>query len=391
MTDERPSATTFAAVRGWIGRTRSRLHRTLLWQVWERMLETEFVDRSVALAGKAFVSFFPLVIVVAAFMPPSIRSSILGTMTNRLGIRGQALAMTKEAFKSANDIRKAEGVLGLVLTVFFASSFTTALQRVYQRCWRRPAGGKVGAYTRGPAWLVAMLAYMGLLGGLRALFGDGVGVGFFVVASLVITAGWWTFTAWFLLLGQVRWRVLIPSGIVTAIALGAYALSATIWMPEVVTRNETQFGFFGVALALVTWFSGAAICSSSARVWARYSRRTGGRSARWSAAASRISSSKVRRRRYRLPIVGFASATHSALPRRMSRHADRGPLEPRSFECPTVREVCHERDQAPECRRACGAGEGCTRADTAVGPFGVVTGGGSAGSGGVARGAERDT
>jgi hypothetical protein len=30
------------------------------------MLEIEFVDRSVALAGKAFVSFFPLVIVVAA-------------------------------------------------------------------------------------------------------------------------------------------------------------------------------------------------------------------------------------------------------------------------------------------------------------------------------------
>ena len=224
------------------------------------MLEIEFVDRSVALAGKAFVSFFPLVIVVAAFMPPSIRSSILGTMTNRLGIRGHALALTKEAFKSANDIRRAEGVLGLVLTLFFASSFTTALQRIYQRSWRRPAGGKGGAYTRGPAWLVAILAYMGLLGGLRALFGDGVGVGFFLVASLLITVGWWTFTAWFMLLGQVRWRVLIPTGLVTGVAISAYALSATIWMPEIVKRNETQFGFFGVALALVTWFSGAAIC-----------------------------------------------------------------------------------------------------------------------------------
>ena len=43
------------------------------------MLEIEFVDRSVALAGKAFVSFFPLVIVVAAFVPQSIRSSIFTT------------------------------------------------------------------------------------------------------------------------------------------------------------------------------------------------------------------------------------------------------------------------------------------------------------------------
>ena len=31
-------------------------------------------------------------------------------------------------------------------------------------------------------------------------------------------------------------------------------------MPQVVTSNQNQFGFFGVALALVTWFSGAAIC-----------------------------------------------------------------------------------------------------------------------------------
>ena len=31
-------------------------------------------------------------------------------------------------------------------------------------------------------------------------------------------------------------------------------------MPELVTSNEEQFGVFGVALALVTWFSGAAIC-----------------------------------------------------------------------------------------------------------------------------------
>ena len=48
---------------------RNWLERLLLWRVWERMLEIEFLDRSVALAGKAFVSFFPLVIVVAAFVP----------------------------------------------------------------------------------------------------------------------------------------------------------------------------------------------------------------------------------------------------------------------------------------------------------------------------------
>src|SRR5687768_11693053 len=75
---------------------RNRLERLLVWRVWERMREIEFLDRSVALAGKAFVSFFPLVIVIAAFMPERIRSSILTALTSRLGFRGEALALARE-------------------------------------------------------------------------------------------------------------------------------------------------------------------------------------------------------------------------------------------------------------------------------------------------------
>ena len=128
---------------------RVRLQRLLLWRVWERMLEIEFIDRSVALAGKAFVSFFPLVIVVAAFVPERTRSSIITAVTVRLGIRGDALTLAREAFATSDDVRRATGVLGLVLTIFFASSFTTALQRVYLRAWRRPPHRGVAVYWRG--------------------------------------------------------------------------------------------------------------------------------------------------------------------------------------------------------------------------------------------------
>ena len=239
---------------------RTRLERLLLWRVWERMLEIEFIDRSVALAGKAFVSFFPLVIVVAAFLPERIRSSILTSVTARLGIRGDALVLAREAFASSDDIRKATGLLGLVLTILFATSFTTALQRMYLRAWRRPPRAGAGAYWRGVAWLLAALACMALLGGLRGTLGGGLGSGLFAIVSLAVISGLWWFTAWFLLLGEVRARVLVPTGVITSIATAGYAASAIIWMPAVVTSNEAQFGFFGVALSLVTWFSGAAIC-----------------------------------------------------------------------------------------------------------------------------------
>jgi membrane protein len=236
------------------------MQRTIFWRVWERMLETEFVDRSVALAGKAFVSFFPLVIVVAAFMPTGIRTAIFTTLIRRLGIHGKSRTLARQAFTSADDIRRATGLLGLFMTFFFASSFTTALQRVYLRAWRRPWNLKVGSYSRGLIWLAAMLGYMALVGALGRAIAHGDLRPLFVLLVLAASIGWWWFTAWYLLLGHVRWRPLLPTAILTAVAMSAYAISASIWMPNVVTRNQAQFGFFGIALALVTWFSGASVC-----------------------------------------------------------------------------------------------------------------------------------
>jgi membrane protein len=257
---EEPMRSRVAVVRQRVDTTRNFAQRTLLWRVWDRMLEIEFVDRSVALAGKAFVSFFPLVIVVAAFVPAGVRASIFTTLTERLGMSGSSLAIAREAFASSDDIRRATGLFGLVFMFFFAGSFTTAIQRVYLRAWRRAPGGKVGSYTRGPVWLAALLVYMAVLGAVRGALGDGLGFAAFAIISLAVSSALWWFTSWFLLLGQVRWRVLIPTGLITGLALSGYALAASVWMPGVVTRNEGQFGFFGVALSLVTWFSGAAIC-----------------------------------------------------------------------------------------------------------------------------------
>jgi membrane protein len=239
---------------------RERLERLLLWRIWERMLEIEFVDRSVALAGNAFISFFPLVIVVAAFVPERMRSSIITTVAGRLGIHGDAFTEVQHAFASSDDVRRATGVVGLVFTIFYATSFTTALQRVYLRAWRRPPGAKLGGYWRGATWLLAMMASLAVLGFIRGALDGAIGVGLFIILSLSVTTSLWWFSSWFFLLGEVRPRVLLPAALITSVPLGLFAISATLWMPSVVKTNENQFGFFGIALALVTWFSGAAIC-----------------------------------------------------------------------------------------------------------------------------------
>ena len=199
---------------------RDLVQSTIVWRVWERMLETEFVDRSVALAGKAFVSFFPLVIVVAAFLPARMRASIFASLTNRLGISGNSLDLARSAFQSADDVKRATGLLGLVTTFFFASSFTTALQRVYLRAWRRPPGLKVGSYTRGLIWLVALLGYMTASGAIARTVGrSGPGSRSSPSCSSSCPSAGGGSPPGTSCSGHVRWRPLLPTAVISSVAM----------------------------------------------------------------------------------------------------------------------------------------------------------------------------
>jgi membrane protein len=240
------------AAQGWA-------ERTIFWRVWERLLENEFIDRSVALASKAFVSFFPTLIVFAAFAPHSIRQSIYTAITRHTGVRGGSLNTFKGAFASSDDVRRATGVFGLLFTFFYINSFTTALSRVYVRAWRRPKIGRVSGYVLGLTWLVGVVVYFVLIGTLRAILGAGPKTAAFGVVALMAAVGMWWLTPWLMLQRQVRLRVLATTAILTGVAQTIYAASASVWMPRTLAKNQHQFGFFGVALSLVTWLSGAAI------------------------------------------------------------------------------------------------------------------------------------
>jgi hypothetical protein len=149
------------ALRCWIGDTVSP-------RIWERVRENEFVDRSVALVARAFIS--------------------------------------------SGDICKATGPLSLVLLAFYATSFTTALQRVFRRMWRRPPGGRVTDRLHGPAWLGGIIAIATLVGGLRRVLGGGPGAAAFLAVSTALAVGHWWVTGWLTLEGQVRWRALVSHG-----------------------------------------------------------------------------------------------------------------------------------------------------------------------------------
>jgi membrane protein len=246
----------------------TRLESTTAGRFWARLLEVEFVDRAVALAAKAVVSFFPLLIVVAAVSPPKARRSIVDTMATRFGLDGDAFATVSRAFASPDQTRAATGLLGSLLAVAYAISFTTALQRVYLRAWRRPAGGGVRNKGRGAVWLGGVLALLVVLASLRRIVAGPPGTVTVVVVGVVGAVFSWWWTARLMLRGEVRWRPLLPTAIVTGVGVWAYTLAATVWMPRAVAKHYAQFGSFGIALDFVTWFTGFAFLVISAAVLA---------------------------------------------------------------------------------------------------------------------------
>lgn len=87
---------------------------------------------------------------------------------------------------------------------------------------------------------------------MRAAFGRGPGLVAFAVLALAAAIGLWWVTPWVMLGRQVRLRVLLPTGVLTGLGMTVYGAASSLWMPTTMTQNQQQFGFFGVALAMVT-------------------------------------------------------------------------------------------------------------------------------------------
>jgi membrane protein len=246
-----------ARVRALIERVRAWAEQTIWWKMWERMLENEFIDRAVALGAKAFVSLFPAILVITAFAPHNVQRGIQTTLANRAGLSGDSLASVRAAFASSGDVKRATGILGLILTFFYINSFTTALSRVYTRAWRRPKVPQVTGYVFGASWFIGLCAYFALLGGARRFLNNGYTTPAFAVVALAAIVGLWWVTAWLMLRRQVRWRPLLVTALLTGIGMAVYGVTASLWMPNTMSSNQHQFGLFGVSLALVSWLTGA--------------------------------------------------------------------------------------------------------------------------------------
>ena len=220
-----------------------------------RLIEVQFLDRTVILAAQAFSAILPLFIVVSTISPHPGGDSPATILVGKLGLGGAEMSSLQTAVAPPPSARASIGVLGVVLTLLTATSFARALQRSYQLAWRLPPVGLRAAW-RPLALVVGLALYIELL----YLFGRlvrGVPAGS-VLEDLVTFAGaWalWTGAGWILLAGRVRPRLLAVGGLLTAVGLAVLRRLSAFYLPTLVISNQQQFGLLGLAFTLYTWLS----------------------------------------------------------------------------------------------------------------------------------------
>jgi membrane protein len=239
---------------------RGTIERALEW-AWrtfgsliDRLTVVGFVQTGVILAAQTFLALFPLLIAATALLPADAAADVADSARARLGLGG---GTTEEAMDRLvahrSDLRGSLTVIGVVVVLASATSFTRALQRLYEMAWSLPRLGLRGS-LRGLIWLVGLVVYFTLLAmALRLAGQNGPGV---VLRPVLLAAGavllWW-WTPFLLLLGRVRARALLPGALITALAMGILGKVSSVVVPRTVASNERQFGTIGAVFAIESW------------------------------------------------------------------------------------------------------------------------------------------
>jgi membrane protein len=261
-------------VGGWLDRIRALVYRVLdtvppVRRTVDALVRIEVVDRSMAIGAQALLALVPLLVILGAFLP-DVTDAALERFAAVTGVGSggeKALEGTTEqaAYAAAgvdpDQVRATTGIIGILITLFSATSFSRALQRMFEKAWEQPAIGGVVARRRCLLWLFGwLLATQSLtaVGWMDDRAPERIlEPVFFVLRCLLLWLIWW-WTVRYLLFGRVGWKALLFPAALTGVVLGIYTSASSLVMPRYVVTSANQFGALGVVLAVATWLVGAA-------------------------------------------------------------------------------------------------------------------------------------
>jgi membrane protein len=248
--------------RSWSGRARDTLLRAqdrsppalvrFALAVVHQLNRLEPFDRAMTLAAQAFTSIFPVVIVTFSLLPHDDSGRLGGRVAQALALPETTRTALAGAFPADPEQATTFGLLGLLIVLVSATSFSRALTRMYAKAWS----------VRGPGWrspwrwIAAIVAITSCTIALQIAQRSSDGVGWTAGALLLtwaVNTVLWTWVPSVLLAAEIPWRFLAPGGALMGASTVALYFASEIYMPSALRYADSHFGELGVAFTCIGW------------------------------------------------------------------------------------------------------------------------------------------
>jgi membrane protein len=256
----------FSRVRDWVRDGTAVARRAQAWaaalvarvpvlgRLVSELVRVEVIDRALAIGAQALLAVLPLLVVVAAFAPPSLGADVLAQIRDAMGIPADLAEPLQQLVLPEDQVRQEVGWVGLLITLISGTSFSRALQRAYAKVWDLTGVRRSGAVRSSVLWLVGLLVYFDVVVLIERVF-EGTSMDLLppvlVLAALQLAMWWWS--ARVLLLWRVPWSGLLPSAVLTVVGMLLLMAGSDLVMPRYATVSVEQFGSFGLVLAAASW------------------------------------------------------------------------------------------------------------------------------------------
>lgn len=233
----------------------------LVQEIFRRFVAVQAVDRGVAIGAHAFTAIVPMLMVYSVVRPQRDASTFAERVIARFDLDSPSADAIREALTPHTLEGSSVSVIGLLLLVIAALSFTRAVQRLNESAFGLAPRGFRGTGA-GLLWLAVFL----IPTTIRPLVSELDGHAERIVLALLISIAFWTATPTVLTGRRISAKTALPAGLIAAIAMTALSTASAIWLPHSVTTSAAQYGVIGVAFAFVSWLVGAGLTLAASTV-----------------------------------------------------------------------------------------------------------------------------
>jgi uncharacterized BrkB/YihY/UPF0761 family membrane protein len=234
----------------------SVVDRTADWlpvRCLRRALAINGRDRAFVLAGQAFTTVIPLLILLSAATRKNGSALVADRLNSRFRLTGAPAQALRTLFERPPGATGAVTVVGVLILLFSLTSLTRSLQRTFEAAWGLPRAGMRGTVhgLTGMGLLLASVLVLSVL--VTAVRPLPAGVLIAPVLRTVAAAAIWLALQDLLLSRRVPVRALVPGAVVAGIGQTVISMYTSTWMPRVIAHNADRYGVIGVTFAMVSW------------------------------------------------------------------------------------------------------------------------------------------